>query len=245
MRTVYREHLDAFSHDLLVMCDSVRSIMEKASLALLNSSLEKAEDALSIADPLEEIRVRCEERAVQLLALENPVATDLRQVVSSIYIVEDFDRMAALAMHVANTARRRHPENVVPESARESMENMVRLVRDMGEKTHELLVAPDTDVAFVLSKDDDEIDDLNNHILNMLTQGHWEHSTKEAVDLALISRYYERYADHCVNVAARIVYLITGLMPNEYLEKQESARANTEVNRRLAEMERQLTRGRR
>ncbi|WP_026196301.1 phosphate signaling complex protein PhoU [Corynebacterium lubricantis] len=244
MRTVYREHLDAFAHDLLVMCDSVRAIMDKASEALLRASLEKAEEALSIADPLEEIKVRCEERAVQLLALENPVASDLRQVVSSIYIVEDFDRMAALAMHIANTARRRHPEHAIPEEIRGYIEEMVRLVEDMGEKTHDLLVAPDADVALILNQDDDAVDDLNYFLLNMLTEREWKHSTKEAVDLTLVSRYYERYADHCVNVSARIVYLTTGLMPEEYIQKQETDRADAEMKQRFADLERQFTRGR-
>lgn len=243
MRTVYREHLDAFAHDLLVMCDTVRSIMDKASEALLTASLEKAEDALSIADPLEDIRIRCEERAVQLLALESPVASDLRQVVSSIYIVEDFSRMAALAMHIAKTARRRHPDPVLPEPVKGYVEEMVRLVREMGEKTHDLLVDPDADVALVLSQDDDAVDDLNDFLLNMLTQREWKYSTREAVDLALLTRFYERYADHCVNVAARIVYLITGLMPTEYKKKMESDRADKELNERFEALERQFRRG--
>lgn len=244
MRTVYREHLDAFAHDILVMCDSVCAIMDKASDALLRGSLDKAEEALSIADPLEEIRQRCEERSVQLLALENPVASDLRQVISSIYIVEDFDRMAALAMHIANTARRRHPEMAIPEEIRGYVEEMARLVKEMGEKTHDLLVAPDAEVALILSRDDDAVDDLNYFLLNMLTEREWKHSTKAAVDLTLLSRYYERYADHCVNVSGRIVYLITGLMPEQYVEKQESDRAESEMQQRFDDLERQFNRGR-
>ncbi|WIM67301.1 phosphate signaling complex protein PhoU [Corynebacterium breve] len=243
MRTVYREHLDAFAHDLLVMCDSVRSIMDKASEALLTTSLEKAEDALSLADPLEEIRVRCEERAVQLLALENPVASDLRQVVSSIYIVEDFNRMAALAMHVANTARRRHPDPVLSDDMVGYVEEMARLVQEMGEKTHDLLVDPDADVAMILNEDDDAVDDLNSFLLELMTQREWKHSIRQAVDLAGLTRFYERYADHCVNVAARIVYLTTGLQPEEYLRKRESDREEAELAKRFEALERQFRRG--
>ena len=107
MRTAYREHLDNFSHDLIVMCDTVRTIMDKASQALLDRALEPAEEALSLTEELDEIRSRCSERAVKLLALENPMAQDLRQVVSSIYIVEDLFRMGQLAQHIADAARRR------------------------------------------------------------------------------------------------------------------------------------------
>lgn len=245
MRVAYREHLESFAHDLIVMCDSVQSIMANASEALLTSSLEPAEQALSTADELEEVRVRCEERAVALLALEGPVARDLRQVVSSIYIVEDFDRMAALAMHIAKAARRRHPESALPDPMKGYFQEMARLVGEMAEKTRDILVDPNADVALVLSEDDDAVDDLNEYMLTLLTQREWEHSTREAVDVALLARYYERYADHCVNVAARIVYLSSGLNPTQYVEKQERDRAEADMTQRFEELERLFSQHRR
>lgn len=243
MRTAYREHLDAFAHDLIIMCDMVRDIMAGASDALLRGSLESAEGALSLADDLNEVRTRCDERAVELLALEGPVARDLRQVISSIYIVEDFDRMGALAMHVARSARRRHPDKAVPAALLGYFEEYARLTQDMAEKTRNLLIDPDVDVAMVLSDEDDAVDDLNDHLLTMLTQREWKHSTREAVDTAMLSRFYERYADHCVNVAARIVYLTTGLMPKEYLAKQERDEAEADLQARFEALERQFYRG--
>lgn len=241
MRIAFREHLDNFAHDLIIMCDSVHSIMSNASDALLRGSLESAEDALSSADALEELRVRSEERAVQLLALEGPVARDLRQVVSSIYIVEDFQRMAALAMHIAKAARRRHPSLAIPQETVGYFQEMARLVSEMATKTRDILVDPNADVALVLAEDDDAVDDLNEYMLTLLTQREWAHSTREAVDVALLARYYERYADHCVNVAARIVYLSSGLMPEQYLAKKESDRAEADMAQRFAELERQFS----
>lgn len=243
MRTAYREHLDAFAHDLIVMCDKVQEVMARASNALLRGSLESAEDALTMAEGLEEIRARCDERAVELLALEGPVARDLRQVISSIYIVEDFDRMAALAMHIARAARRRHPAFAIPGALRGYFEEYARLVEDMAAKTRNLLIDPDPDVALVLAEEDDAVDDLNDHLLTMLTQREWPHSTQEAVDTALLSRFYERYADHGVNVAARIVYLTTGLMPEEYLAKRERDEADADFQARFEQLERQFYRG--
>lgn len=243
MRTSYREHLDAFAHDLIIMCDMVREIMIKASDALLRGSLESAETALSLAEPLEEVRTRCDERAVELLALEGPVARDLRQVVSSIYIVEDFDRMGALAMHIARAARRRHPDPTLPAPLVGYFEEFSRLTQDMAEKTRDLLVDPDADVAMVLSDEDDAVDDLNDHLLTMLTQREWKHSTREAVDTAMLSRFYERYGDHCVNVAARIVYLTTGLMPQEYLAEKQRDEAESDFQARFEALERQFHRG--
>lgn len=243
MRTSYREHLDAFAHDLIIMCDMVRDIMSQASDALLRGSLESAESCLSLAEPLEELRVRCDENAVELLALEGPVARDLRQVISSIYIVEDFDRMGALAMHIARSARRRHPEAAVPNALLGYFEEFSRLVQEMAEKARNLLVDPDADVAMVLAEDDDAVDDLNEHLLTMLTQREWKYSPREAVDTAMLSRFYERYADHCVNVAARIVYLTTGLMPEEYLAKKQKDEADSDFQARFEALERQFYRG--
>lgn len=242
MRIAYREHLDNFAHDLIVMCDTVRSIMTNASEALLTASLEPAEDAIASADSLNEIKLRCEDRAVELLALEGPLARDLRQVVSSIYIVEDFARMGALAVHIAKSARRRHPEHTLPTPLQGYFEELARLVNEMGEKTRDILVDPNADVAIVLNADDDAVDDLHSYILTTLTQRDWPHSTREAVDVSLLARFYERYADHCVNVAARIVYLSSGLSPDEYARKKERDREDADVAARFAELERQFSR---
>ncbi len=238
-RTVYRDHMEAFSSDLLDMCDTVRSVMSNASTALLTQSLDHAEEALSSADGLEETRQRCEDRSMKLLALENPVASDLRQVVSSIYIVEDFERMGALAMHIANTARMRHPSPVVPESMTDFVTELARLADDLGKKTHELLGNPDVEVAIGLRDDDDDVDAMKNYLLNVLTHHEWPHSAREAVDLALLCRYYERYSDHCVNVAARTVFLVTGLKPDAYLEKQRAV-DGFEMDEKFAAIERRF-----
>ena len=128
LRTVYREHLEAFNKDVLEMCDAVRKIMDHASAALLEQSLEDAEVALTETDALKEISQRCEERSMSLLALHSPVAYDLRQVISAIYIVESFDRMGSLAKNVALLARQRHPSPVYPEPLHGYVQELARLV---------------------------------------------------------------------------------------------------------------------
>lgn len=227
MRTAYREDLDDFAHDLIVMCDTVRAVMDKASDALLRGSLQSAEDALSHEDMLAEIRARSEERAVNLLALEHPTPSDLRQVISSIYIVNDFNRMGRLAMHIANTARKRHPETAIPEAVGAYFAELHRLVGEMSAKTRGVLVEPDTDVALDMAEDDDAVDELYHHLVALVSREDWEYSSKEAVDVAMLAREYERYADHCVAVASRIVYLITGMKPEEYLDETPAPELDT------------------
>ncbi|ALP33614.1 phosphate signaling complex protein PhoU [Corynebacterium pseudotuberculosis] len=241
MRTAYREHLDAFSHDLIVMCDTVTKILRNASKGLMEQSLQATQAALSLSDEMEEIKTRSSKRAVQLLALEAPVARDLRQIVSSIYIVEDLDRMAKLAMHIASIARRRYPESAIPEPITGYFQEMCRLSLEMSEKIRSVLIDPDADVALVLSADDDAVDDLHDHLMGVLTKRDWPHSTREAVDVTLLARYFERFADHTVNVAAQIVYLTSGLMPEEYQKKRNDSYAQDEMERRFSELEKQFS----
>ena len=239
MRSSYREDLDDFAHDVITMCDRVRDVMAKASEALLRGSLQPAEEALSMQDDLDEIRGLCEQRAVDLLALESPRAGDLRQVISSMHIVHSLDRMGALAIHIADAARRRHPDRVVPSALVGEVEELSGLVQAMVEQIHDLLVAPDADTAVTLAEEDEAVDEIHDRLMAILTQRDWEHSTREAVDLALLCRYYERYADQCVNVATSIVYLTSGLRPEEYLATRERDSVESDVQARFEELERQ------
>ncbi|QGU08729.1 hypothetical protein COCCU_14195 (plasmid) [Corynebacterium occultum] len=142
-------------------------------------------------------------------------------MVSSIYILEHLDRMAALATHVAQSAHRRHPERVIPAAVTGYFEELTHLTLGMVKKTRDLLIVPDAEAALALARDDDAVDDLDRYLLVMLTQREWAHTTREAVDTALLARFYERFADQCVSVGTRIVYLTTGLPPEEYLAHQE------------------------
>lgn len=221
MRTSYQEKLNQLSHDLLVMGDAVRDIMADASTALLQGSLSAAEEALSRAGQLPELQSRCERKAVEILALESPKARDLRQVLSSIHIAYHLHRMGELATHIAQSARRRHPARAIPAEMVEEFGQLAQAAQNMTLKTRNLLVSPDTDTALELEQDDQFIDELSTSLLSRMTQSEWPHSARESVDTALLIRFYERYADHCVNVAGRVVYLVSGLKLEDYLAQQE------------------------
>ena len=221
LRTVYREHLQAFNEDVLEMCDSVREVMEHATAALLEQSLEDAEAALTATDGLNEISQRCEERSMSLLALHSPVAYDLRQVVSAIYIVESFERMGSLAKNIALLARLRHPDPVYPEPLHGYVQELARLVYEMGAATRKLLVEPDADSAVELHTIDEGVDDMKAYLSALVTDKEWQYTNREAVDVSMLARYYERYADRCVSVGRRMVFLITGLKPEAYVQQRD------------------------
>lgn len=214
-----------------------------ATKALLDVDLPTAEKVVGSIDSIEELRATCETAAFELLALEGPVAGDLRHVVSGIYIVEALSRMAALAVHVANLARRRHPHPVVPEAIKPYIAEMTQQANTCAGKIREVLLSGDVNQALELADDDDAVDDIHSHLFTLTTQRDWPHSVREAVDLTLLSRYIERYSDHAVSIASRVVYMITSLRPEQYeeakrteAEQQAISKQFNEISRRYAEI---------
>ncbi|GAA3511164.1 phosphate signaling complex PhoU family protein [Dietzia aurantiaca] len=214
MRTVFRSKLDEFSDQLVRYCETNTTLLERATVALLERDEVAATEVIDGATELEELREVSEQHAFELLLLEAPVARDLRQVVSGIYIVEHFTRMAALAGHIARVARRRHPEAVVPEQ-------VVPLIRELAERDiamsrqlTDLFAERDVSKALLLDSQDDAVDGLHATLMQQLSNEDWPYGSVAAVDLALLARYYERFADHTVSIANRLVYLATGELPD-------------------------------
>ncbi|HHX83756.1 MAG TPA: phosphate uptake regulator PhoU [Actinomycetales bacterium] len=213
MRTVFRSKLDEFARDLSRFCELDRRIFDAATTALLGADEVAANEAIDALTEVEELRASCEAVAFEMLLLEAPVAGDLRQVVSGIYIVEHFTRMATLAGHIARRARLRHPDPVVPEALVPTVREMAERGADLAAKLQQVLAEEDVDLALSLHHDDDAVDDLHASLMRQLSAEDWSHGSVAAVDVALLARYYERFADHTVSVANRIVYLVTGQKP--------------------------------
>ncbi|MDQ2737961.1 MAG: phosphate transport system regulatory protein PhoU, partial [Actinomycetota bacterium] len=157
-----------------------------------------------------EMRASAETAALEILALQAPVATDLRAVISALWIVADLQRMGALAMHVAKAARRRHPAQVVPVEVRPIFERMGRVGVHLADQAAQLLRERDLVLARAIETEDDLMDDLHQEMFAALLSPNWSHGVEPAVDLSLLGRFYERFADHAVSVGRRVVYLVTG-----------------------------------
>jgi phosphate transport system protein len=213
MRDAYQEQLDQLADTLAVMCDEVARAMEKATRALLEADLQLAEQVISDDVQVDDIRAAAEERAFGLLALQAPVATDLRIVVAAIHGAGDVERMGDLALHVARAARRRHPQPVLPDEVAPYFAEMGRVAVALATKAGEVIRTRDVATAAQLEQDDDAMDDLHRHMFTVLMDRSWSHGVGPAVDITLLARFYERYADHAVAVARRIVYVVTGQMP--------------------------------
>ena len=213
MRTVFHSKLDEFAGQLASFCATNARLLDRASVALLEADELAANEVIDGAVELQELREGSEQLAFELLLLESPVARDLRQVVSGIYIVEHFTRMAALAGHIARVARRRHPIPAVPEPIAPIISELARRDAALAGHLQELLAKPDVELALSLETEDDAVDDLHADLMRKVSAEDWPHGSVAAVDLALLARYYERFADHTVSIANRVVYLATGERP--------------------------------
>ncbi|MEH3142593.1 MAG: phosphate signaling complex protein PhoU [Mycobacterium kyogaense] len=215
MRTAYHEQLEGLSAQLGEMCGLAGVAMERATQALLQADLALAEQVITDHEQIVSMSVRAEESAFVLLALQAPVAGDLRAIVSSIQIVADVDRMGALALHVAKIARRRHPQHALPEEVNGYFAEMGRVAVELGQSAREVLVSRDPEKAARIREEDDAMDDLHRHLFTVLMDREWRYGVAAAVDVTLLGRFYERFADHAVEIARRVIFQVTGHAPDE------------------------------
>jgi phosphate transport system protein len=215
MRTAYHEQLDALTDQLGEMCGLAGAAMERATQALLQADLVLAEQVITDHEQIATMSAKAEESAFVLLALQAPVAGDLRAIVSSIQIVADVDRMGALALHVAKISRRRHPQHALPEEVNGYFAEMGRVAVELGNSAQEVLVTRDPEKAARIREEDDAMDDLHRHLFTVLMDRDWKHGVAAAVDVTLLGRFYERFADHAVEVARRVIFQVTGKYPDE------------------------------
>lgn len=213
MRTGYHQQLDALTNQLAEMCRMAGVAMERATQALLQADLVLAEQVIGDHEKLAAASARAEETALVLLALQAPVAEDVRAIVASIQIVADVERMGALALHVAKIARRRHPQHALPEEVNGYFSEMGRLAVELGDSAREVLLSHDPDKARRIREEDDAMDDLHRHLFSVLMDREWKHGVAAAVDVTLLGRFYERFADHAVEISRRVIFQVTGQLP--------------------------------
>ena len=213
MREAYHVELGQLAEELAVMCSMAADAMELATRALLETDLGLAEQVIGDDAKIDDARSACEEHAYALLALQAPVATDLRSVLAAIHAAESLERMGDLALHVAKAARRRHPNPVLPEQVRPDFARMGQVAVELARDAEQVILSKDIKRARSLEEADDEMDDLHRHLFSVIMDKDWPHGVAAAVDVTLLGRFYERFADHAVSVAKRVVFVVTGRMP--------------------------------
>ncbi|HEY6682839.1 MAG TPA: phosphate signaling complex protein PhoU [Propionibacteriaceae bacterium] len=205
-----------FAGDLRMVRDSLVTMTGMASeailaatTALLDQDLEAVRRTGALEQKLEDDRLLIERRTFELLARQQPVAGDLRMLVSAIKISTDCQRMGALAHHIGTAAGRSHPAPAIPDE----LSGIFRRMGDVGSRIADgarvTLHTSDAQDAARLEVDDDAMDGLRRAVFRALVAD-WPHGVETAVNVALLGRYYERFADHAVAIAQSVIFIVTG-----------------------------------
>src|SRR5919107_4334242 len=213
MRDLYHDELDQIGASLVAMTHLAGTAMQRATEALLAGDLNGAERVVSDDTAIDALRADLEARTFLLLSLQQPVATDLRVLVTTLHLVADLERMGDLALHVAKVARMRHPDIAVPAELRDVISQMGAVALSLVDKVAEVIKGRDVELAQAIEAEDDSMDGLHRKLFTELLSDTWSHGIEAAIDMTLLGRYYERYADHAVAVARRTIFIVTGERP--------------------------------
>ena len=210
LRSAFQDELDGVTQSLLELSSLVSSAITQATHALLTADLSEAEAVIAADDRVDEIQHELDARIIDIIARQQPVASDLRALVTALRMSADLERMGDMAHHIAKITRLRHPGAAVPSELLLTIEEMGKVARLISDKVGGIIDSKDIDQALEVEKDDDEMDLLHRKLFTALLEPSWPHGIETAIDMTLIGRYYERYADHAVSVSRRIHFQVTG-----------------------------------
>lgn len=210
MREVFQAELKQVQNSLVAIADGAVRTMEIASQAFLTSDVKLADEAITLSESNEEEALELDELVLKVLATQAPVAGDLRILVSALRMSASLERMGSLASHIAAIARFRYPGSAIPDSIRPIFEKMSALDIDLGRRCVALLENTSLDEAQQIAEDDSEVDKLHKQVFDEVLSPDWKENAMFTVDVTLASRYFERFADHVVDITGKVRYLSTG-----------------------------------
>ncbi|OBI82201.1 phosphate signaling complex protein PhoU [Mycobacterium sp. 1245805.9] len=210
MRTAFHLQLEALTASVADMCARAAGAMQRATHAVLHADVSLAGCVLNDHDKIRRHGFCAQRKALALLALQAPVAGDLRVVIGDLKNIADAERMGALASHVADIARRRYPACALPEEAIGHFAEMGRIAVDLSDVAGHVVRSRDPVAAARMQRDDDLMDELHRQLFSLMIDKPWNHSVAATVDVTLLGRYYERFADHAVAIGRRVIFQARG-----------------------------------
>jgi phosphate transport system protein len=222
MREVFQQELREVQDRLVEISDLVAKSIGNATTAFNDSNVSLAEIVIDADRQIDALSVELDELAINILARQQPVARDLRIVVSALRISASLERMGDMAEHIAQLARYRFPDKVVPKSLRSTFAEMGRLDVAIANSLTELLRTQDPKIADHIRNEDDKIDELHASVFDKVLGEKWKGEAADTVDATLASRYHERFADHAVSIAKKVQYVPALLpLPLRLLQRQD------------------------
>ncbi len=210
MREAYQNELELISSELAQMCAMVGRAMSVATRSLMDADLELAEEVIAGDERVDALAHEIDERCYMFAAQQQPVATDLRIVMSGMRMSASLERMGDLAQHVAKQTRLRYPKQVLPPEVQPIFAEMGSLAEVIVIKTAAVIVTRDLHLAPDIKRHDEEMNRLHRDLFTIVLGQSWEHGVEAAIDITLLSRFYERFADHAVTIARRVVHIVSG-----------------------------------
>jgi phosphate transport system protein len=210
MVSAFQDQLDMVNGELVQMTRLVGSAMNRATQALLDADLTLAESVIAADAQIDTLASDIEERCFDLIAIEQPDAADLRMAIGALRIAASLERMGDLAEHVAKQARLRYPRLSIPQELRGTFAEMGGLAEAIVSKTGAVIATQDVGLTADIARHDEQVDRLHRELFTIVLSPSWTHGVEAAIDVTLLSRYYERYADHAVSVTRRVVTFVTG-----------------------------------
>lgn len=210
MREAYHSELELVSSELAQMCMMVGRAMSLATRSLMDTDLELAEEVIAGDARVDALGHEIDERCYLIAAQQQPVATDLRVVMSGMRMSSSLERMGDLAKHVAKQTRLRYPKQVLPPEVQPIFAEMGTVAEVIVTKTASVILTRDVHLAPDIKRHDEQMNRLHRDLFGIVLGESWEHGVEAAIDITLLSRFYERFADHAVTIARRVVHIVSG-----------------------------------
>lgn len=210
MRARFHAQLDDLRIELSGMGDFVAQALHQATQALLSGDGALAAGVVESDPELDAMAARIETHCFDIVARQQPVASDLRAIIGALRISASFERMGDLAEHIAKQALLRAPDPGIPEDLTPIFADMSRFGELIVARAIACIRTFDIDAVADVEMLDSQVDALHKQVFEELADPEWEHDAATTADVTLLSRFYERYADHAVSVTRRVVTMVTG-----------------------------------
>ncbi len=231
LRTAFHESLDAIRAEIVRMCALVTEMIPRGTDAFLNGDLEAAQRLIDDDDILDTISLRLDTMCTNLLALQQPMATDLREIVAAIRHNPEIERSGDLVVNIAKATRRMLGTEYEP-SIRRLLSKMSEEAQRMFRLAGEAYAGRDVPLGAALDDIDDRLDDLANELITTVLSGHRSHEldAQTSIQMALLGRFYERIGDHAVTVGVWVRFIVDGWTPEHIGAERAKIRKITHDN---------------
>ncbi len=209
-RRHFHDELDMLEKRLVEMAGIVESLVDRSTRAVLARTPGPAAEIIAEDSRVDELEIEIDERVVELLALHQPMASDLRQIITSNKVANDLERVGDHAVNIAKAARRLAETQPLPELR--ELSEMVQITREMLADALASYVTRNPGTARMVCITDDKVDDLHRSLFRILVTHMLEDPKRigGALELLLVSQNLERVADLSTNIAEDVVFLVEG-----------------------------------